>query len=180
MNNVFVYKELNIPKFEKIKEEIHKFYQTATATFSYPGIFTIVKKDEVLNSLPTLSSWFIENQLEVKRVAYISIAARGRQVVHVDHGEFELAMNFPVINCKNVLTEFFEFKEQDLSIDYTKTTNLPFLNYNDIDNKSSICSFELIKPILLNIKMPHRVVNNTSLERISLSFRFEKDPWHLI
>lgn len=174
----FLFKILDIDSvsFEKIKDEISVFNKSIE---SVPGRFTIVDKESALNALPTIVEWFKKNNLEVRQIAHISIGAHITQQAHIDSGEPELALNFPVLNCDNVTTEFFKLEQQDLTIQYTIGTNLPYHHFNS-DNKNIIGSFSLMQPTLLNIKMPHRVVNNTDLERISLSFRFKKDPWHLV
>jgi len=174
----FLFKVLDIDSvtFEKIKEEIVVLNKTIV---SVPGRFTIINTESALSVLPTITKWFSDNDLEVKQIAHISIGAHVTQQAHIDSGEPELALNFPVMNCDNVTTEFFKFEQEDLTIQYTAGTNLPYHRFNS-DNKNIIGAFSLTQPTLLNIKMPHRVVNNTDLERISLSFRFKKDPWHLV
>jgi hypothetical protein len=177
MNN-FLFKILEIDNvlYEKIKEEISVLSNTIVTE---PNRFTIIDKESTMSVLPSINNWFRNNELEVSHIAYIRAAPRLAQTAHIDYGEPELALNFPVINCNNVTTEFFHFEQQDLTIQYTPGTNLPYHHFNS-DGKNIIGSFRLTQPTLLNIKMPHRVVNNTDLERISLSFRFKKDPWHLI
>lgn len=172
----FLFKILDTELFDKIKEELSILYER---TEPAPGRFRILDKDATLNLLPTVVKWFQENNLEVRQVAYISLAGHTSQQAHVDSGEPQLALNFPVINCDEVVTEFFKLEEQDLTIQYTVETNLPYHHFDSTD-KDPIGSFSLTQPTLLNIKMPHRVVNNTDSERISLSFRFKNDPWHLI
>jgi len=177
--NDFIFKILEIPSFNIIKEEIAEFYETMP---SIPGLFQMINSQRTLKSLPTLAEWFNENNLKVRHIAYISLGPNTRQGAHMDSfapGEPCLALNFPVINCELVTTEFFEFIEEDITIAYSKGTNLPYYAYNSKDKKIIGC-YNLNQPTLLNIRMPHRVVNDTDLERISLSFRFEKDPWHLV
>lgn len=171
----FIFKTLDIADFEKIKEEIAVFNQTMP---SDPGRFNIIDNDTTLSLLPSIVKWFEENNLEVKQIAYISVGPNTVQQAHIDSGEPSLALNFPVINCEHVITQFLEFIKEDLTIQYTLGTNLPYYHYNSFD-KTIIGELRLMQPTLLNVKMPHRVVNNTNLERISLSFRFKKDPWHL-
>jgi hypothetical protein len=173
----FLFKVLDLDSstFDKMKTEIGMF---KNSVISEPGRFTIVDKESTLNSLPTIVKWLEDNNLVVRQIAYISIGANTIQQAHIDSGDLELALNFPVLNCDDVTTEFFEYEEQDFTIQYTIGTKLPFHHFN-CEDKTSIGSFSLTQPTLLNIKMPHRIVNSTDLERISLSFRFEKDPWHL-
>jgi hypothetical protein len=171
----FTFKTLHIPSFAKIKEEIAELHKTMPCI---PGRFSIIDTEKTLKALPTLVEWFNENDLKVRQVAYISIGANTTQVAHIDSGDPCLALNFPVINCEYVTTQFIEYIPEELTVQYSIGSNLPYYHYNSIDKKI-IGSFSLIEPTLLNIKMPHRVVNNTNLERISLSFRFIKDPWHL-
>ena len=176
MNKNFTFKELHIDELEEILAEIAKLQSSIV---SLPGKFRIIDTESTLAALPILNKWFEENSLDVKLIAYISCAANTTQEVHLDSGDCELALNFPVINCENVITDFFEYKEQNLTLKYTMGTNLPYLFY-DITGMNIISSLNLVKPTILNIKMPHRVVNHTDLERISISFRFMEDPWKLV
>jgi len=176
MNTNFIFKELHIDLIEEISAEIADFKSTIV---SVPGQFRIIQTESTLKALPTLNNWFKENELIVNQIAYISCAANQIQEVHLDSGNNELALNFPVLNCENVATDFFEYKEQNLTLKYTKGTNLPYLYY-DITGMNIIASLNLKKPTILNIKMPHRVSNPTDLERISISFRFINDPWKLV
>lgn len=176
MNTSFIFKELHIDAVDEILAEIDNL---RSKIVSEPGKFRIIDTESTLKALPLLNKWFKENNLDVKYIAYISTGANIQQEVHVDYGDSELALNFPVFNCENITTEFFEYKEQNLIIKYTMGTNLPYLCY-DIDGVNIITSLNLTKPTILNIKMPHRVLNFTNLERISISFRFKKDPWHLV
>lgn len=178
MKEDFLFKTLEMDPvvFEKIKQEIAFLHKNTSVSW---GQFRLLDTESALAMLPTAAKWFEENNLQVKLIAYISLAPKTMQSAHTDSGKFELALNFPVINCNWVSTEFFKFEQQDLETLYTKGTNLPYHHFN-IENKSVIGSFRLKQPTLLNIKMPHRVVNRTKMERISLSFRFAEDPWHLV
>lgn len=176
MNTNFIFKELHIDAVDEILAEIDNL---RSKIVSEPGKFRIIDTESTLKALPLLNKWFKENNLDVKHIAYISCAANQIQEVHLDSGNNELALNFPVLNCENVVTDFFEYKEQNLTLKYTIGTNLPYLYY-DITGMNIIASLNLKKPTILNIKMPHRVSNPTDLERISISFRFINDPWKLV
>ena len=175
----FLFKILDIDtsSSEKIKEEIAIFSKNRENHIV--GQFSMLDVESTLSLLPTISKWLEANKLEVIHIAYISVNPTTIQQAHIDSGESTLAINFPVINCNNVTTEFFKLESNDLTIRHSKGTNLPYYHF-DNNGKDAIASFSLTQPTLLNIKMPHSVVNNTELERISLSFRFKKDPWHLI
>ena len=174
----FLFKILDIDSqtFDLIRKEIAEFYKN---TEHIVGQFSMIDNESTLNVLPTIAKWLEVNKLEVMHIGYISVNPNTIQQAHIDSGESSLALNFPVINCNNVTTEFFKLESKDLTIRHSKGTNLPYYHFDNTD-KDIIGSFTLTQPTLLNIKMPHSVVNNTELERISLSFRFKNDPWHLI
>ena len=53
-----------------------------------------------------------------------------------------------------------------------------FLRYME-ENPEEIGRYVLTAPVLLNIKLPHSVVNSGDSQRVGISFRFKTDPWAL-
>jgi hypothetical protein len=167
---------LHIDTFNDIKKEIDQFYIDNPIPDSY---FKIINCYKVMEALPSFKKWCIDNKLTPIKVAYISTPANTRQSPHKDDGEEILAVNFPVVNNDEVVTE--QWDESGLaSIKLmTKGTYIPYYRYL-VSGVTPNASYILDKPVILNIKKVHSVVNNTDKPRVSLSFRFYNDPWHLI
>jgi hypothetical protein len=167
---------VRVGNFADIKKEIDQFYIDNPIPDSY---FKIIDCRRVLEALPSFKKWCSANKINPIKVAYISTAPNTRQSPHKDDGDEILAINFPVINNNGVVTE--QWDEDGLSSIklMTKGTYIPYYRYlvSGVEPQSK---YILDKPVVLNIKKVHSVVNNTDKPRVSLSFRFYNDPWHLI
>jgi len=170
----FYFKSLNIPNIERINEEIKMYDQNREPTIG----FSMIKHDTVLESLPTLNTWFKEFKMIVDRVAVIIIKSNNIQMPHIDYGPHSLAINFPLQHCENTWTRFFKNTGQVVE-KFTPDTKVPYLAFVD-DNMQEETRYELTGPTLLNIKQPHSVLNRTEFNRSCISFRFKEDPWFLL
>lgn len=169
---MFLHKKVVIPDLDAISQEISNIDFGGD-----PHGFRILGLGSVSSSLPTLWKWFSAVNAQPSRVCYINLKPGTSQQIHIDTGPMELALNMPVSGCLGSHTRVFENKGRVVTA-YT-TTNLTFSKYID-DDPVEISRFVLDSPTLINIKMPHQVVNDTDHNRICLSFRFTPDPWHLI
>jgi hypothetical protein len=142
------------------------------------GNFTLQDINVVLDALPSIKQWFNDNNCKPNKVAYISTSANFTQPPHKDNSDQILAVNFPVYNCEEVKTLFYDDTNVRTILTYTKT-NIPFYYY-ELNGRSAIAEYVLSKPVILNVKKIHSVVNKSNKDRVSLSFRFEEEPWHLI
>lgn len=173
---IFYCNSLRVGNFDDIKKEIDQFYIDNPIPDSY---FKIIDCRKVLEALPSFKKWCTANKINPIKVAYISTPPNTRQSPHKDDGDEILAINFPVINNNEVVTELWD--EDGLSSIklMTKGTYIPYYRYL-VSGIKPQASYILDKPTILNIKKVHSVVNNTDKPRVSLSFRFYNDPWHLV
>jgi len=172
----FYYRSLDIPNIKKINQEFNQFLDEN----KFFGGFVVVGLDVTgtMKYFPTLEHWFTLHNLKVLFIAYILVPANSVQAPHKDSGGPCLALNFPLRHCEGTYTNMFVDKGVTTTT-YTKGTHLSYLKYVDLDPIIN-CTYELLSPTLIHIKKPHQVCNNTSNDRISLSFRFKEDPWFLI
>lgn len=138
-----------------------------------------------MQQLPTLSKFFNSVSLELSRIAIITTHPNSVQDPHVDQGEETLGINFPLSGTSATYTQIFKNKGElryVTSHDESKSgikNQRRYLKYID-DNPEEIGRYELNRPVMLNVKMPHSVVNLSDNERVGISFRFKADPWNLI
>jgi hypothetical protein len=156
--------------------EIQEFYKNNPIPNGY---FTIQDINVVLEALPSIKKWFQENNCKPNKVAYISTLANVVQPPHKDNSEQMIAVNFPVDNCDEVKTVFYDDTDVKSVLLHTRSTNIPYHHYL-LSGHTPITHYVLSSPVILNVKKIHSVVNTTNKNRISLSFRFEQDPWHLV
>jgi hypothetical protein len=163
--------------YADIKKEIQAFYETHPIPDSY---FKIINCYEVMEALPSFKKWCLANRLPSPvKVAYISTPPNTRQSPHKDDGPELLGLNFPVANYDQVTTDMWDEGKLSSVRLTTKGTYIPYYRYlvNGIEPEAS---YVLSKPVILNIKKVHSVNNTTDLPRVSLSFRFERDPWEIV
>lgn len=145
--------------------------------------FSRINHEHVLHS-NILTDVFKKFNLDLTYAAVIcalpfdKVPIHKRNMAHTDHTLEDLALNWPMKNCEQSKTFFFESKvsgkEDELFNGGGSYTGYDqrYLTYLD--------SFVLDKPTILNVKVPHKVENYSSEDRWALSLRFSPDPWHLL
>lgn len=167
--------ELNLDNSKPVKGVGH----LTKYTFVHCDITTTMQQ------LPTLSKFFNNVGLELSRIAIVTTHPNSVQDPHVDQGEETLGINFPLSGTSATYTQIFKNKGElryVTSHDESKAgikQQRRYLKYID-DSPEEISRYELNRPVMLNVKMPHSVVNLSNDERVGISFRFKADPWILI
>lgn len=118
--------------------------------------------------------------LEITHGVLIVAAAHRRHSIHTDYraDNLKLALNIPLKNCENSLTEIWE-SLGPLPKYFVTATGIPYNHLNPTHCKK-ITEFKLTSPVIFNTKMPHSVVNFSNEPRLAISLRFKEDPWHLV
>ena len=135
--------------------------------------------------LPALIQYFVDMDLgEIERIAYVSTPPNSVNTVHMDQGPEVLALNFPLTDCSHSHTIFLKnngklkpfFVNETIDAVAGKRKFMKFVT----DDPIEIGRYTLNGPVILNVKMPHGVINEGPTLRAGISFRFKKDPWHLV
>mgnify|MGYP003340762955 FL=1 len=102
--------------------------------------------------------------------------------LHVDELPVTAKINIPILNYHNVINEWYSVPH-DLMSTVMPITNQYGSSYYalksiDIDQCKLIGSVELIKPVVFNSQIPHRVVcqPGTIFPRVVLTCMFFKEP----
>lgn len=150
-----------------------------------------VKKmhEAYLKILPNKFPYFYQNVLveikefmgmELDTTVLIQSRPFSIGIIHTDHrarNDNILAINIPLINCQDSITEFWESDESNSKVTYTPNGS-PYTMISR-DKCTKISEFVLNKPVVFNTDIPHSVRNLSSKPRIAISLRFTKDPWNL-
>jgi len=121
--------------------------------------------------------------MKIKNPVLIQAAPFKSGQVHIDVrlDSNVLALQIPLVNCENSVTEFWEEK-------ITEETQ-PWIDgrdggspYKHISREycKKIDEFVLTKPIVFRTDIPHSVTNKSKNFRKAISLRFYDDPWHLL
>jgi len=105
--------------------------------------------------------------------------------IHVDHEEDitqQVGLNFPVRNCDNSFTVWYQnvtkIKNLDKQISGDKYTD--HICQFDGNNPVEVARCELTKPVWINSGLPHTAESQNPNLRISASFRFHKEIIELL
>jgi hypothetical protein len=92
--------------------------------------------------------------------------------LHIDHGESTFSLNLPIKNCDNTFVNFYTS-----SVEPEKRFNEANVPYYHIDaaNSSLIDRIEMTQPYIINVKVPHNVVNPNRESRKTLLIRLKKE-----
>lgn len=141
-----------------------------------------------LDNLPTMSNFFIPLNLGITEFCGLSVthsiliyaAPLRRSKIHVDYraDKLKLALNIPLKNCKDSITEFWNCNGVQSTYSLT-SLDVPYNRY-DINDCEKIDEFRLTQPVIFNTKVPHSVNNMSPNPRLAISLRFKEDPWHLV
>jgi hypothetical protein len=100
--------------------------------------------------------------------------------IHIDSRSNNniLALQIPLINCENSITEFWH---SDYPVEPTLLySDKHEYQYIPREYCKKIDEFQLTKPLIFRTDIPHSVTNNSLSVRKAISLRFYTDPWHLI
>jgi hypothetical protein len=102
--------------------------------------------------------------------------------LHIDHRPHDnntLAINIPLINCDNAITEFWKSNKTSSVVEYSPSGS-PYLSCGDRTTCTKIDEYRLDRPVLFNTSVPHSVNNYSKEPRMAISLRLEQDPWDLV
>jgi hypothetical protein len=177
-NDNFFFKELDIPNYEAVLSEIQKFYMANNPQEDRSQFSHISAGLLELNS-PNLAQWLKDYNLQLRVAAIIRTPSGNVNIVpHVDTQTKDLAINFPVVNCADCWTGFYQLTGGE-KINRVLPNRLTYVNFSDDATFEEVSRFVLTKPTIFNTKQPHAVVNPTNSIRIAASLRFVRDPWEL-
>jgi hypothetical protein len=102
-------------------------------------------------------------------------------MIHKDfrpHDNNVLAINIPLFNCENSVTEFWETSENSTRVGHTSNGS-PYIGFNRSRCKK-IDEFKLTQPVLFRTDVPHSLNNYSNKNRLGISIRLVTDPWDLV
>ena len=146
-------------------------------------------KQKYLATLPVASHFFQTLDLGVTefmgmpvfKTVIINAMPNSIGKIHKDyrpHDNNVLAINIPLINCDNAVTQFWDTTEDPNLVQYTSSGS-PFIGFDHRTCKR-IDKFILTRPAVFRTDIPHSVNNNSDKPRLAISLRLVNDPWHLV
>ena len=177
MHKPFIYHILDIDNYQEIHSELvaHALAQVAACQ----GRFNHINLADLLAACPLLAQWFNTQDL-TPRIAALILFPPGsdQEGTHTDSESDYLALNWGLANLEATWTAFYRLRSGDPVIK-TQPLGRPWQHYPSADLEE-IGRVNLVKPTVINAGVPHCVHNPTGDTRISMSFRFDRNPWHLV
>ena len=169
--------------FDEYTQHLRRFVKS-TGLIEKGTFYNPISAARVYNAIPELQDLFNKhglNDLQSMAIIRVLPASISPNFPHVDvmpSSEQKVALNWPVFNCENTFTTFYD-KKPDAKPETVKLANgLPYDRYGYKD-VIEVHRIKINKPVALRFDILHAVVNETKDVRITVSFRFATNHWEL-
>lgn len=169
--------------FEEYTKHLQRFVKS-TGFIEKGTFFNPVGAARVYHAVPSLRDLFERHNIHdfhsmaVIRVLPASVAPNFPHTDVMPSPDQKVAINWPVFNCENTYTCFYEEKPTANPQLVKLNNGLPYKKYS-YDDVIETHRIKINKPVALRYDILHAVVNETSNVRITVSFRFETNHWEL-
>lgn len=189
-DSIFLYKYLDVDNIDNIKREQIEF--VIPHTINKPtGLWTL-NNDEFFRECPATVDYLKSSNIidNFNKCAVIIVHSSPYQKVPHTDGHFSgpqgfpsngrLSMNFEIQNCINAPVKLYKYiSGNKTGLMLPDITEGSYDFYEDCE-MIEVGQYNLHSPVIMNNTVPHALVNQTNMTRISLSLRFKPDPWELI
>lgn len=154
----------------KIKEEIYNRFPNDYLTLS--TLFYIDNDLKIFSSIEPLKSELIRLNLIHYVVGYAFYIAQPFYTgsIHTDTGDFNYSLNIPLLGCDESEVCFYNCKSHPVTTNLSNNPKLSLSKLHSIDcNK--IVSINLTSPCIINVKIPHNIINLKKTLRLSFLIR---------
>ena len=92
--------------------------------------------------------------------------------IHIDYGDSTFSLNLPIRYCDNTFVNFYSSTAEPGK--RFNNANVPYY-YVDNSNCNFVDRIEMSEPYIINVKVPHNVVNINQTNRKTLLIRLKQD-----
>lgn len=171
----FLYRYVTIDGYEQILEEVRAEILSRDWTNSFG--FYHIESGRLLDACPLLKTWFGEHDMVLRATGVIIVNPHVSNNIHIDSMSkkwSKLALNMNIQNCENSTTKLFQTSR--VPEPAAAQSGAGYFKYPADTEFTEVGSFVLSRPVLFNTQVPHQVCNSSPTRRMSISFRFYKDP----
>ena len=137
------------------------------------GAWVNCNLQDVTEKVPSLQEMFFQLNLRIKRVSLFVMNYKTGAIHIDDDAAHPYRINFPVLNCENTETRFYQVKTQPSKQYQENKFAFHSFNPNDCEQMDS---FELTKPTIIKTQEPHQVVvHHNNPPRISCTVAVYED-----
>jgi hypothetical protein len=172
------YKFLSFENHELISKKIYEYVINQTDILEKKWDWNTLDRTAVLQAIPELAescSKIIDHPITMISIVHRAAGASGG--VHVDVGNYDYRVLWPVSNCQGSYTKFFDLNDNKL----IETTGAEGDTYLTIEKKNpliEIDAVELVAPVVFSTRTPHGVFTNPACaeSRLTATIGFGKFP----
>jgi hypothetical protein len=172
------YKFIDIPNFAQIQQQLillvpDIFNEIKTSAF-------VVPSDLVLSVCPLLGDFLKQNFLEWDIARFFMTGPYDSLPIHTDgNNEYPkfLSLNLPITGCDSSTMNWWAHAEFTEVVSNSKYYGYGLDTFRSDSEPTYSCA--LTGPALVQINLPHNVINMQNHERVVLSIRFRIEPLHL-
>jgi hypothetical protein len=180
MNTPVPFKPLHIEDHEHISELIYNYLMEYNIVDS-KILLSLTDCNHLLESVPELRKALMKCDLTPSSIFVfcISPSTTGKRELdlHVDSDK-NITVLWPVLNCKNTTTEFFDVPSDKLKLISLDQDGIKTYYRPDPGDYKSMGVLHLDHPFIIDTGVAHRVVvpEDNPLPRLSIGIRFKKQP----
>jgi hypothetical protein len=184
----FIYRKVFIENIDEMHDELVRF--ALPYSVDKPTGLWALDLDEFKTTCPKCVDYFDSisqlNNLFKTCIVVVHPKTTGRDA-HVDNNieppidsgitKGCISFNFDIQNGINTSVIFYKYISGDKKIvALPDATQGSYIFYSGCEMEE-LGRYTLKTPAIMNNTVPHAILNDTELPRISLSFRFKVDPW---
>lgn len=163
------YKSVHINNLETIAQQALALVPKQRLDIA--GLFYLENNKELFLSIPELRAELIRLELldHVYGIAVYVVYNSTPLLIHKDSGDILYSLNIPLSGCKNTFVNFYQPTipaQEKISANGNRFFHYPEANCELVDQ------LEMTTPHIINVKVPHAVVNQNTEPRITMLIRF--------
>jgi len=172
------YKFLSIADHELITKKLYEYVINHTDILEKKWDWNTLDRNAVLEAIPELAvacSQIIDHPITMISIVHRSPGASGG--VHVDVGNYDYRVLWPVANCQGSYTRFFDLNGNKL-VEAIGAEGDTFLTIEKKNPLIEIDAVELTAPVVFSTRTPHGVFTNPKCteSRLTATLGFGKFP----
>lgn len=172
--NYYKYLDLN---WETAAAKIRNFIeQREELIFTQKGAW-IAAPSNIIKEIPEIEEMFLPLKLDINEVGFFITRYRVGSI-HTDGTPIPIRINFPILNCENTETRYYQVNGNSLSL--KQPNGNKYIQYQP-EHCNFVDSFKLTKPVVMRVLEPHQVISySNNLPRISCTISFKQDINYLL
>jgi hypothetical protein len=141
---------------------------------------------DLIKAVPEIPKFFQTLNLQVAELSITVVNQHKDVTLHIDELPVTAKINFPILNTKNTINEWYHVPEHLLKTVTPVVNQFGALFYDlasiNLDECEKIAEYELHQPVVFNSQIPHRIkiTPEANLPRLVMPCTFFNQPIDLL